>query len=244
MASTKLTAIRIALIAACAAASLITNPTTPTFANTTNAVIPLKYKTISEKNDGQKYEINVDYPYLESSDTSSLSFNQTAEKIATENVAAFKESLSPPVADQSSGLEVTYDVLRSDSEYISVRFGVSAYLAGMAHPSYASRVLNWDVRNGKALVLDDVFKPKSGYLRTVANYCTSLLRKQKKLDFPTGAQPKDLNYVNWNININKGLLISYDPYQVGPWAAGRIECQVPLKTLSRILKEPKRWALQ
>jgi hypothetical protein len=239
MASTKLTAIRIAIIAAFAAASLIA---TPTFANTHNTVIPVKYKTISEKNDGQKYEINVDYPYLESSDASSLSFNQTAEKIATENVAAFKESLSPPTTDQSSGLEVTYDVLRSDSEYISVRFGVSAFLAGMAHPSYASRVLNWDVRNGKALVLDDVFKPKSGYLRTVANYCTSLLRRQKKLDFPTGAQPKDLNYVNWNININKGLLISYDPYQVGPWAAGRIECQVPLKTLSRILKEPKRWA--
>jgi len=242
MASNKLTAIRITLIVACAVASLIATPTTTTFATSNNTIIPLKFKTISEKNAGQKYEINVDYPYLESTDAASLSFNQTAEKIATENVAVFKESLSPPVADQSSGLEVAYDVLRSDSEFISVRFGVSAYLAGMAHPSYASRVLNWDVRNGKALVLDDVFKPKSDYLRTVANYCTSLLRRQKKLDFPEGAVAKDLNYVNWNINVNKGLLISYDPYQVGPWAVGRIECQIPLKTLSHILREPKRWA--
>ena len=234
MASTKLTP----LIAAFVAASLIA---TPAIANNTHAIIPLKFKTISERNDTQKYEINVDYPYLEGNDAASQLFNSTAEKIATENVAAFKESLSPPVADQSSGLEVAYDVLRSDSEFISVRFGVSAYLAGMAHPSFASRVLNWDVRNGKPLLLDELFKPKSGYLRTVASYCTSLLRRQKKLDFPEGAVAKDLNYVNWSININKGLLITYDPYQVGPWAAGRIECPVPLKTFSRILKEPKRW---
>ena len=231
-------------MAACVTASLIA---TPTFAQTNNvsnaAVIPIKFKTISEKNTTQKYEINVDYPYLEGSDPSSQNFNQTVEKIATENVAAFKESLSPPTADQSSGLEVNYDVLRSDNEFISIRFGVSAYLAGMAHPSFASRVVNWDVRSGAALRLEDMFKPKSGYLRTVAAYCANLLRKQKKLDFPEGALAKDLNYVNWNINSNKSLLISYDPYQVGPWAVGRIECNVPLKSLSRILKEPKRWAM-
>ena len=229
------------IIAACITVGLIA---TPTFAKNNNAVIPIKFKTISERNEAQKYEINVDYPYLEGNSTSSQAFNQAAEKIATENVAAFKESLSPPSGDQSSGLEVNYDVLRSDNEFISIRFGVSAYLAGMAHPSFASRVLNWDVRNGKPLLLDDLFKPKSGYLRTVASYCTSLLRKQKKLDFPEGALAKDLNYVNWSINSNKSLLISYDPYQVGPWAAGRIECNVPLKTLTRILSEPKRWSVQ
>jgi hypothetical protein len=249
MASKKLTSTKFRSIAFIVA-SLIISTSSPASANilsTSSAVvIPIKPKTISEKNEGQRYEISADYPSLDGSDASSQAFNAAAEKIATESIVAFKESLTPPSSDQnpdqSNGLEVAYEVLRSDSEYISIRFGVSAYLAGMAHPSFASRVLNWDVRNGKALTLEEMFRARSGYLRTIANYCTALLRRQKKLDFPSGAQPRELNYVNWNINVNKGLLISYDPYQVGPWAAGRIECSVPLRTLSRILREPKRWA--
>lgn len=60
------------------------------------------------------------------------------------------------------------------------------------------------------------------------------------LIFPEGADPKPENYQNWNMGL-RNLVITFDVYQVVPYAAGAQECQVPLVTLRRLLADPRRW---
>ncbi len=52
--------------------------------------------------------------------------------------------------------------------------------------------------------------------------------------FETGAAPDELNYRNWSLT-DAGLLISFDPYQVGPYAAGPQEIAVPYADLAVII---------
>ena len=50
-----------------------------------------------------------------------------------------------------------------------------------------------------------------------------------------GAAPELTNYDNWTIT-KKGLGITFDPYQVGPYAAGPQHVLVPYSALKEIIK--------
>ena len=51
----------------------------------------------------------------------------------------------------------------------------------------------------------------------------------------SGAGPKPENFRNWNIT-PAGLKFSFDPYQVGAYAAGPHEVIVPYTLLNPVLK--------
>ncbi|MGB7924961.1 MAG: RsiV family protein, partial [Pyrinomonadaceae bacterium] len=50
-----------------------------------------------------------------------------------------------------------------------------------------------------------------------------------------GAAAKEDNYGSWNIT-RKGLLITFDAYQVGPYAAGPQWVVVPYSALKEIIR--------
>jgi hypothetical protein len=50
-----------------------------------------------------------------------------------------------------------------------------------------------------------------------------------------GAGPEENNYNLWNIT-EKGLLITFGVYQVGPFAAGQQEVMIPYASLKGILR--------
>jgi hypothetical protein len=53
--------------------------------------------------------------------------------------------------------------------------------------------------------------------------------------FADGALPKPENYARWSIT-KKGLLFTFDPYQVGPYAAGAQYVIVPYTALKSIAR--------
>jgi hypothetical protein len=95
---------------------------------------------------------------------------------------------------------------------------------------------NYDLGAGKELVLNDLFLPGSNYLQRISSVCSAELSEQPFFDgsFMSGADPIHENYRNWNI-APQGLVITFDEYQVAPYAAGAQTILVPYGELTQVI---------
>lgn len=190
------------------------------------------------------YIIDAKYP-MAPPEGNNNTFNRLSKELVDANVTQFKADLAAmgtftDTMAFTNSLYIDYKVIRNLKGIISVRFNNSIYYAGAAHPNPFTRVLNFDLNTGTEIQLSEVFKPEVDYLTTLSNYCRRALQRRGMLMFPEGADPKPENYQNWNMGRNN-LVITFDVYQVAPYAAGPQECQVPLSVLRRQLADPKRW---
>ena len=220
------------------------------FSGTTELVA----KTIKETNKKLNYEIDAEYPQVVgATDNRFDKFNQESRNIVARRVAEFKKHMAEEpaeesVADSSSGgsdLGAGYTVGLARDNLMSIKFDIGGYYKGAAHPNSFSEVLNYDVTNGKLLKLSDLFTPNSKYVERVSAYSIKDLKSQAKAQGPDssltdesiqeGAGPDPKNFKSWNIT-KKGLEISFDSYQVGPYVAGPQRVVIPYSALKDIIK--------
>ena len=217
-----------------------------------SAAVRVTPKVIKEANKEKRYTVAAEYPQIEG-DARFDSFNKEARSLITKNVAAFKTAETieetdtvgeTPAETQDSTLDIGYEIRYAKDDLISVSFSEGAYSRGAAHGNSNTTVLNYDVKNGKKLALADLFNPKSNYLTAISTYCIKDLRDQSKRDkdamldeemLKSGASPRADNYRAWAIT-KKGLWITFDPYQVAPYAAGPQFVLVPYSVLKDIIK--------
>ena len=210
--------------------------------------VDLVAKQIKESNKKLMYDIDARYPQLTGGNNPNFEkFNQVVRAPVTMEVAGFKKAMAPeaseeprPEGSMGSDLNVSYEVALAQDDLISVAFSIGSYYQGAAHPNTVTDVVNYDLKNGKPLKLADLFKPGAKYLQAIADYCIADLKKQGKdkglLDeeIQNGAAPQAKNYQSWTIT-KKGLGISFDAYQVGPYAAGPQYVLVPYSSLKDII---------
>ncbi len=212
--------------------------------------VELVAKQIKESNKKLMYEIAAQYPELSGgSNPNFAKFNQLVRGVVTKEVAQFKKDVQPeegaeprPEGSMGSDLQVGYEVALAQDDLVSVQFDIGSYFQGMAHPNAYTEVVNYDLKNGKQLKLSDLFKADAKYLQTIATYAMADLKKQSKekgQELPddliqTGAGPVAKNYRSWKIT-RKGLGINFDPYQVGPYAAGAHFVLVPYANLKDLI---------
>jgi hypothetical protein len=98
------------------------------------------------------------------------------------------------------------------------------------------RTVTYDLEAGKDIQLAQLFMPGSDYLERTANYCITQLsaRNIGFESFSNGALPLQANYGNWNITA-EGLMITFNEYQVAPYAAGAQEVVVPYAELQSVI---------
>jgi hypothetical protein len=209
--------------------------------------VELVSKQIKERSKEMNYEIAAYYPQLTGGNNPHFEkFNQAARALVAKKVAGFKKDLQndegyEPLPDSmGSDLSVGYTVVLAQDDLVSIKFEVGSYYQGAAHPNSYSDVLNYDLKNGKQLKLADLFKPGTKFVQAIAIYSIGDLKKQAKdkglLDdmIESGAAPAAKNYLSWNIT-KRGLGINFDPYQVGPYAAGPQYVIVPYTTLKDLI---------
>jgi len=213
--------------------------------------VDLVSKQIKENNKKLHYAIEVQYPQLTGGNNPNLEkFNQAARAAVTRKVAGFKKDVAPeegenteetrPEDSMGSDLSISYSVALAQDDLVSIDFEVSNYFQGAAHPNHYSDTLNYDLKNGKVLKLAELFKPGAKYLQAIANYCIADLKKQagdKGLmaeEIEKGAAAKMDNYLSWTIT-KRGLGFGFDPYQVGPYAAGPQFVLVPYSDLKDLI---------
>lgn len=198
------------------------------------------FSEVNPGNNFPSYTITSQTPQLTgSNDPRVQAFNQQVNGFVTYEVDVFRQNFQQlPITAYSNGssLDVTYTLISQIGDLWSFKFDIAFYSDGAAHPGLNSTTLNYDLGQGRELVLSDLFLPNSNYLEVIANYCTAELMKQPYSDsfFLDGAKPTLENYRNWNITPD-GLLITFDTYQVAPGAAGPQTVMVPYGELQAII---------
>jgi hypothetical protein len=198
---------------------------------------------LAENNPGSpfpKYTITAQTPQLTGSDEPRvLAFNQRLNDLVAAEVDAWRKSFQElPITPVSNGsmLDVKYTLVSQIGELWSFKFDFPFYSDTAAHPGLYSITLNYDLAAGRELLLGDLFVPESAYLEALSEHCKAELQKQPFSDsfFLDGAQPTPVNYRNWNITPD-GLLITFDEYQVAPYAAGPQTVVVPYNGLAGLI---------
>lgn len=211
--------------------------------------VDLVSKQIKESNKKLMYDVSVVYPQLTGGNNPNFEkFNQAAHASVTKKVAGFKKDIAAegdeprPEGSMGSDLSIGYTVSLAQDDLVSIAMDVSSYYQGAAHPNSYADVINFDLKNGKQLKLSDLFKPGAKFLQPLASYCIAELKKQLKAADGTvdndwiekGAAPAATNYTGWTIT-RRGLSITFDPYQVGPYALGPQVVVVPYSNLKDLI---------
>lgn len=193
--------------------------------------LTLRYATLDEKEEALNLSLLVYWPslYSEAADDAAIRpFNTYVAQAISGEIAAIRDGLDgEAVPDPGGMIHVDYRVTYASETLLSLLFEIGYYTGG-AHPNSYSVVVNYDLREGRVLGLDDVFG--EGYLEALAEYSQQDLQARGRLEFPEGAEASAENYASWNITA-EGILITFDAYQVGPYAMGPQAVTVPYSTL-------------
>ncbi|MBO0724201.1 MAG: DUF3298 and DUF4163 domain-containing protein [Blastocatellia bacterium] len=188
-----------------------------------------------------RYEIETSLPRIAGADSARADkFNRAVADLAAASAGEFKKGAVEPAREDGASepgysLDLSHEVIAANRDFISVLFTLVQYTGG-AHPNTTTESFNYDLNRNAPVILADLFTPNSNYLKVISDYA---IRELKKLDTVSyaeeGAGPKIENFHSWNIT-PMGLKITFDPYQVGPYAAGEHEVVVPYSVLKPIIK--------
>jgi len=200
--------------------------------------------SISFKEQGQSpiYSISAQTPkFVGSDDPRAQAFNKKVDDLIQGEIEYFRKNviaqLSTSLVSAGSFFDAKYTVIFQSNELWSLKFDFMGYADGAAHPYHYSMTFNYDLERGRKLSLDDLFHSDSNYLEAVSSHCIFELSKRDigfYGGFEHGAEPTPENYRNWNITSN-GLIITFDEYQVAPYAAGAQTVIVPFMELQKFI---------
>ena len=228
--------------------TLATVPVATSASAPVETAIPLSQQVsltfISFREEGQlpRYTISAQTPVLAGSqDPRAQTFNEAVSDLIQHEIKYFRKNVlaqmpAQPVSSGSS-FDVQFVVLFQGGGIWSLKFGFSGYADGAAYPYHYSLTYNYDLEQGKQISLAELFPTDSDYLSALSSYCIAELSKRDigfYGGFQQGAEPTTDNYRNWNITAN-GLLVTFDEYQVAPYAAGPQTITVPYSKLSTLI---------
>jgi hypothetical protein len=199
---------------------------------------------ISFREEGQlpTYTISAQTPRFAGVDDPRVQdFNKAVSDLIQHEIGYFRENVlaqmpAHPVSSGSS-FNAQYTVIFQGGSLWSLKFDFSGYADGAAHPYHYSLTYNYDLEQGQELSLEQLFPADSDYLRTLSRYCIAELSKRDigfYGGFQQGAEPTPQNYRNWSITAS-GLLVTFDEYQVAPYAAGPQTITVPYRELTTVM---------
>jgi hypothetical protein len=224
-----------------------TLPVPSATAAATETAIPLYQRVVltsmpSEEH-GQPfaYTVTTQTPMLTGSeDPRVLKFNDEMTVIVNKAVTDFKNSLGsvvPSPISSASSFDLRYNLLSPPGNILSLKFDMEVYVTGAAHPYHVSQTANYDLERGLDLTLGDLFMPDADYLTALSRYCIAQLstRDIGFEGFELGATATLQNYRSWSIT-SDGLMITFDEYQVAPYAAGPQIVVIPYKQLGQLIQ--------
>ena len=135
----------------------------------------------------------------------------------------------------------TAGLTRSDTSIVSLRIFSSDYSGG-AHGMYAYYGETFDVKTGNLLALDDVLADAAGFYPEAAKYITNELVSTYGDGLFEGYEQSVADTLSpgqtqcWYLTGN-GIVIVFNPYEVGPYAMGVAEITLPYTEFGSYLKE-------
>jgi hypothetical protein len=214
-------------------------------------------QTVREEDSTLRYSITASYPQLRSTASPAVleKVNKAIMDMVLPDIAGLKQNAADdavwaaknpsdaaqlPVG-QSSFLSAAYEIPYLTTELVSVRIRFETYSAGAAHGMSYTRVLNARLGDGNSVDTEGLFVDGKQGLQWLSQYCATDLKRQYGADYEAlksfvddGTAPVADNFKNVSLE-PAGLIVSFDPYQVGPYAAGPREAHVPAGEVQSML---------
>lgn len=176
-------------------------------------------------------------------------FNKTAHDLIQKEIDFFRDNILTQVPAQrvtsGSSFIAQYELISQRDNIWSFKFNFSGYTDGAALPYRYSLTLNYDLEQGRALAIGELFPEDSDYLKVISRYCIAELSKRNigfYGGFQQGAEPTLDNYRDWNITA-EGLMITFDEVRVAPYAAGPQTVTVPFGVMEALIRPKSPLAL-
>lgn len=178
--------------------------------------------------------IKVDYPLELEGTPLAAPVDQWIDAQRRQFISDFTEGGSPSPAPWE--MDVIYTITHGGNDLTSVKLEDYAYSGG-AHGGNIIQTYTVDA-NGKTLELTDLFKRGTDVLGTLQPIAQESIKQQLGADADQDwiAQgTADLSaYQHFVVDGNQ-LIITFDQYQVGPYAVGNLAVTIPLSQLSGVL---------
>jgi hypothetical protein len=209
---------------------------------------------------GKGYSFRIAYPPLPAE------WGALDQAIRAFGAARKKELVAAPDPTQAhapdSTLDLSFDVARRTNEFVSVLTRGDEYIGG-AHGMPITASFNFHVPDDKLVVLTDLFVDPDAALKALSDECrrqlegryAAKLRDEPGTTTPTqqasgigsmqgiiekGTAPSASNFNTFLIDGLDaqaiGLTLIFPPYQVGSFAEGRQQVEVPAKVFYDLLK--------
>lgn len=119
--------------------------------------------------------------------------------------------------------ESGYEVALAEEGVLALSFAATTYYVGAAHPNHTTWSIVWDLETGHPIGLDEVFRQAYWY-EWVSERAVALLEAgMGEMGDPEwireGAGPDPDHFRSW-VPTPEGIRITFDEYQVAPYAAG------------------------
>jgi hypothetical protein len=140
-------------------------------------------------------------------------------------------------------IEREIHVARNDGDVVALVLTESSYLGG-AHPNSVVVFHNVDARSGEVLDLVDLVRPDAR--EALEGVVSSAVRRRLGVEpggslVEAGLMDEILPLPASALLTRDGVLLEYNPYEVGPYAMGAIRALVPWSDLAPLLRDPDRW---
>jgi hypothetical protein len=157
-------------------------------------------------------------------------------------INAFTSSGLPPLGptDPQNTLDGSFTVAYNSPTLVSLRFMVSEYTGG-AHPGDTPGSINFKVSSGAQINLPDLFTSQPSALALLSLQSRLLLAAELGAEADPGWINTGTTAVLTNFNhawvfTTGGLELTFDEYQVGPYATGMPTITIPWGTLATEIK--------
>ncbi|MFN5183039.1 MAG: RsiV family protein [Bacteroidota bacterium] len=137
--------------------------------------------------------------------------------------------------DANAGFESAQscDVSFNENNILCVDFSDYSYYFGAAHPNGLMTHLNFDLKSGKVITLNDILVPN------FKNALNQIGKKNLYKDYGSEGWdfPKGKFELNNNFSIgSSGLTFQFNPYEIGPYSAGAPAVFISYSELKTLLK--------
>jgi hypothetical protein len=214
-------------------------------------------QTICEEDSTLGYSVRASYPQLRGTlSTAALEqVNKAIADMVLPDIAGLRQNAADDAAwaaknpyeasqmpvGQSSFLSAEYEIPYLTNDLVSVRIRFETYSAGAAHGMSYTRVLNARLGDGETIDTEGLFVDGSQGLQWLSQCCATELKRQYGADYEAlksfidfGTVPTADNFTSVSLEPG-GLVVSFDPYQVGPYAAGPREVHIPADEVQSML---------
>ena len=193
------------------------------------------------KEDEQTYTLDIRYPQVQGlKNVENEDFiNSTIKSYVENEVVLIKNTENPESSLFKPLLSFDYSIENKGDKILSLMMRGNSYTGG-AHGNPILKTFNFNLENGNNITFGNILNNPSQSLNQFSEIVISKLKTTIGDEFSeqinSGASAEIDNFNIFNLNLDV-LKVSFDAYQVGPYAIGNPEVEINYSEINNLLNE-------